>query len=129
MPARHRIVLLATLAVVLAACGSSTSPTVGPTVSITVSSETIAVGDTVAATAVGRQSQNFLYYLQVLGTFANDTLGLRIDSTPGGSASITLRQPVVAPQSAVGQYIYFTAYDSAYNFPRATAVDSVYVTQ
>jgi hypothetical protein len=129
MLTRHRIVLGIVLVAIAAACSDANSPSTPPTLTMFVSTDTVAVGDTVAATATARQAQGFNYVLDVAGEFGGGTLNATIDSTPGGSTSITIRVPVVAPQNAVGQYIRFVATDSAYGFPSIQTIDSAFVIQ
>jgi hypothetical protein len=128
MPIRHRAVVGLVVAIA-AACSDASGPSTPPTLTISLSSDTVAVGDTVAATATARQAQGFNYVLSVAGEFGGTTLNATTDSTPGGSTSITIRVPVLAPQSAVGQYLRFVATDSAYGFPSIETVDSAFVIQ
>ena len=129
MPMRHRAAVGIVVVAIAAACSDASGPSTPPTLTLSFSSDTVAPGDTVAATVTGRQAQSFNYRVTILGEFGNDTLGLVVDSTAGGSTLIQTRMPVVAPQAAAGHYLRFTATDSAYGFPTIETIDSVLVTQ
>ena len=129
MPMRHRAAVGIVVVAIAAACSDASGPSTPPTLTMFVSSDTVAVGDTVAATATARQAQGFNYVLRVAAEFGGGTLNATTDSTPGGSTSITIRVPVVATQNAVGQYLHFVATDSAYGFPSIQTVDSAFVIQ
>lgn len=130
MPLSRRVVpvFVVALAVGSAACSDASAPTSAPTLSLALSTHTVAAGDTVTAIVVGRQAQNFLFKATVLAQLGSQTIGQLSDSTPGGSTRISVQLAVQAPDSAVGRYVRFTAVDSAYQFPALIAVDSALIT-
>jgi hypothetical protein len=129
MGPRLHVVLFAACGVLGLGCSDAAAPTTALTVSISTSATTVAAGDSVLATAVAQQSQNFVYSVSLVGRVGSDTLGIYADSTQYGSTRLSITFPFVAPMSAVGQYIHFQAIAQGVDLAPVQALDSVLVTQ